>query len=236
MALVKYVNHENQFQTNKKLIVTHLCFSLLSLLFIITLTVLISLKHNYLNLSNHHTHLNDFFYLNIVFIVLLITSYLIDFIIAFYIKTKNYQFLWSIKITAWIFLLSSLSWIFDLWYLKIYAKESDKGLKQNLNTLNNNLKISLLITFLFSLIAITLLCIGIVGQLTWNKNGHQNLFLPCAFFSMLSWSICVMSIIQTAIMFKWKSQPHLGVDILFLLVLPIPTSLILFAKKSYHFI
>ncbi|MBQ5492305.1 MAG: hypothetical protein IIT78_00315 [Mycoplasmataceae bacterium] len=78
-----------------------------------------------------------------------------------------------------------------------------------------------------------LLLIGVFGQLNWLQNQNNNTipFLPLAFFSLIVWSICLISIINFIVLYKLNNNQTTIIE-LFLLLLPSISSLILLNKNK----
>ena len=178
-------------------------------------------------------------YISIVtFIVFLFCCYFTNFIIAFFIQSKDHKLLLSIRITSWIFLLSSLNWIFIWFYFYLYKNKDDEIIRDSANLLYKLKKIFLLIIFFSSIISIFLLLIGVFGQLNWLQNQNQNQnnnivpFLPLAFFSLIVWSTCLISIINFIVLYKLNNNQKTIIELLFLLLLPSISSLILLNKNK----
>lgn len=216
---------------NKNILITQSIISFLSLLFIIILTTLDFIPH-----INIETHLGfSPIYISIItFIVFLFCCYFVNFIIAFFIQSKDHKLLLGIRITSWIFLLSSLNWIFIWFYFYLYKNKDDEIIRDNANLLYKLKKSFLLIIFFSSIISLFLLLIGVFGQLNWLQNQNNNTipFLPLAFFSLIVWSTCLISIINFIVLYKFNNNQTTIIELLFLLILPSISSLILLNKNK----
>lgn len=215
---------------NKNILITQSIISFLSLLFVIIITTLDFIPH-----INIDTHLGfSPIYISIVtFIALLFSCYFVNFIIACFIQSKDHKLLLSIRITSWIFLLSSLNWIFIWFYFYLYKNKNDEIIRDNANLLYKLKKSFLLIIFFSSIMSLFLLLIGVFGQLNWLQNQNNNTipFLPLAFFSLIVWSICLISIINFIVLYKLNNNQTTIIE-LFLLLLPSISSLILLNKNK----
>lgn len=216
---------------NKNILITQSIISFLSLLFIIIITTLDFIPH-----INIETHLGfSPIYISIItFIVFLFCCYFVNFIIAFFIQSKDHKLLLGIRITSWIFLLSSLNWIFIWFYFYLYKNKDDEIIRDNANLLYKLKKSFLLIIFFSSIISLFLLLIGVFGQLNWlqNQNNSTVPFLPLAFFSLIVWSTCLISIINFIVLYKLNNNQTTIIELLFLLLLPSISSLILLNKNK----
>lgn len=165
---------------NKNILITQSTISFLSLFFVIIITTLNFIPHINIETNLGFSHI----YISIVtFIVFLFCCYCVNFIIAFFIQSKDHKLLLGIRITSWIFLLSSLNWIFIWFYFYLYKNKDDEIIKDNANLLYKLKKSFLLIIFFGSIISLFLLLIGVFGQLNWLQNQNNNIipFLPLAF-------------------------------------------------------
>lgn len=216
---------------NKNILITQSIISFLSLLFVIIITTLDFIPH-----TNIGTHLGfSPIYISIVtFIVFLFCCYLVNFIIACFIQSKDHKLLLGIRITSWIFLLSSINWIFIWFYFYLYKNKDDEIIRDNANLLYKLKKSFLLIIFFSSIISLFLLLIGVFGQLNWLQNQNNNIipFLPLAFFSLIVWSTCLISIINFIVLYKLNNNQTTIIELLFLLLLPSISSLILLNKNK----
>ena len=216
---------------NKNILITLSIISFLSLLFVIIITTLDFSPH--INIGTHHGFSS--IYISIVtFIVFLFSCYFVNFIIACFIQSKDHKLLLGIRITSWIFLLSSLNWIFIWFYFYLYKNKDDEIIRDNSNLLYKLKKNFLLIIFFSSIISLFLFLIGVFGQLNWLQNQNNNTvpFLPLAFFSLILWSTCLISIINFIVLYKLNNNQKTITELLFLLLLPSISSLILLNKNK----
>lgn len=216
---------------NKNILIIQSIISFLSLLFVIIITTLDFIPH-----INIETHLgfSPIYIWIVTFIVFLFCCYFVNFIIAFFIQSKDHKLLLGIRITSWIFLLSSLNWIFIWFYFYLYKNKDDEIIRDNANLLYKLKKSFLLIIFFSSIISLFLLLIGVFGQLNWlqNQNNSTVPFLPLAFFSLIVWSTCLISIINFIVLYKLNNNQTTIIELLFLLILPSISSLILLNKNK----
>ena len=214
---------------NKNILITQSIISFLSILFVIVITTLDFIPH-----INIETNLGfSPIYISIVtFIVFLFCCYFVNFIIAFFIQSKDHKLLLGIRITSWIFLLSSFNWIFIWFYFYLYKNKNDEIIRDNANLFYKLKKSFLLIIFFSSIFSLFLLLIGVFGQLNWlqNQNNSTVPFLPLAFFSLILWSTCLISIINFIVLYKLNNNQKTITELLCLLLLPSISSLILLNK------
>ena len=213
--------------TNKyHLLKAQAIISLISLLFILTVSTLQSFLNG--------THNNNLYFLHIYipvvcFICTLCILYLVNFIIAFFINTNKHKLLISIKISSWIFILSSFNWLFIFAYIHLYKKKNDDYIKSECILIYKLKKYLLLVVFFSSILSIVLFLIGIFGQLNWFIKPYNNpnyWFLPFAFFSLQSWSITFISLVSFIILYKWDNKTIIW-NLIFLLSIPFISSIVL---------
>ena len=199
---------------NKTELKTQLIISIISLLLIIVITILMLLPHHCIIWMFDSKGFNPEYILTIVFNIILIACYIINFIIGFIIDSKQNKLLISIKISSWLFLTSAVNWIFILWFFKIYKDKKDDDIKNDFNLMNKLKRDLLLLIFFCSIISIILLSTGELRRVC----RISTLSLTLIYFSLNIWSICLISTISYIVLYKWNKNNKIGFSfILFIL-------------------
>ena len=191
---------------NKIELKTQLIISFISFILIIIITILMLSPHQCIIWMFNRNGFNPAYILTIIFVILVIACYLINFIISFFINSKQNKLLISIKISSWLFLFSALNWIFILWFCNIYKNKKDDDIKYNFNLIIKLKRNLLLIVFFCSILSIISLGIATLKQLST----ISILPLTLIYFSLNVWSICLISAISYIVLFKWDNNNKIG--------------------------